>query len=164
MTAGNCDEAVSLINIYKTLGELCEIDAPEYVDGESLAPQVKDPTTKFEPPAISTWGRGNYTVRDDKWRYTRYFNGDEELYDHNKDPQEWDNLANKDEHLKRKNALAKFLPKNESPQIVTGRSLWNVIDADQPSDKLEKFKNKTWPAFKKKLRPAIENKTPDQGK
>lgn len=156
MKPGKCDEAVSLINIYKTLGELCEIDTPKYVNGRSLAGLVKDPTSKFELPAITTWGRGNYTIRDDKWRYTRYFDGSEELYNHSKDPQEWNNLAESDSYLDQKNTLAKFLPKNEAPQVTEGRALWNVIDADKPSNTLEKFKKKTWPEFKKKLRPLIE--------
>ncbi|MDG1873104.1 MAG: sulfatase [Mariniblastus sp.] len=155
MKAGNCTEAVSLINIYKTLGEMAGIESPAYVDGESLVPQLREPSTPIELPAITTWGRGNYTVRDDKWRYTRYFDGGEELYNHSSDPQEWNNLAADLTHQARIKEMATFLPKNEAPQVVTGRSLWNVIDADQPK-KLKTFKNQTWPQMKEKLRPAIE--------
>ena len=35
----------------------------------------------------------NYSYRTREWRYIRYRNGKEELYDHNKDPYEWNNLA-----------------------------------------------------------------------
>ena len=79
MKAGKCTEAVSLINIYRTLTEMAGIEPPAYVDGQSLTAQVKDPETAIDQPAITTWGRGNYTVRDDMWRYTRYFDGSEEL-------------------------------------------------------------------------------------
>jgi hypothetical protein len=33
------------------------------------------------------------SVRHEHWRYTRYHDGTEELYDHAADPQEWTNLA-----------------------------------------------------------------------
>jgi len=38
-------------------------------------------------------GRGNHAVRTRRWRYIRYQDGSEELYDHDKDPWEWTNLA-----------------------------------------------------------------------
>ncbi len=43
---------------------------------------------------MTTWGRGNYTLRTSEWRYTRYFDGSEELYSETDDPNEWTNLAN----------------------------------------------------------------------
>lgn len=155
MKAGNCDEAVSLMHIYKTLADMTETTAPKYLDGSSLTTQLKDPSASLAQPAISTWGRGNYTIRDDKWRYTRYFDGSEELYNHASDPQEWENLANNETYQARKKELATFLPKQEADLVKTGVSLWNVIDADRP-EKLGKFKKGTWAKMTKKLKPAIE--------
>jgi arylsulfatase A-like enzyme len=155
MNPGTCTEAVSLINIYRTLGELTGIRTPDYVDGKSLAGQLTDPTTPIAEPAITTWGRGNYTVRDDHWRYTRYYDGGEELYKHSSDPQEWKNLAGDESLAAKKKELAAFLPRNEAPLVKTGIALWNVIDADQP-EKLKSFQEKTWPQMKMKLKPAIE--------
>jgi hypothetical protein len=40
-----------------------------------------------------TLGQGNHAIRDDRWRYIRYADGSEELYDHQADPNEWNNLA-----------------------------------------------------------------------
>lgn len=153
--AGNCSEAVSLIHVYRTLADLTGMEVPAYVDGESLAGQLKDPSSELAVPAITTWGRGNYSVRGDDFRYTRYFDGGEELYNHSSDPQEWKNLADDPQFAANKKELATFLPTNESPLVKEGVALWNVIDADRP-EKLDKFKNKDWPQWKKKLKPAIE--------
>jgi arylsulfatase A-like enzyme len=38
-------------------------------------------------------GEGNASARDDRWRYIRYGDGTQELYDLQNDPQEWKNLA-----------------------------------------------------------------------
>jgi arylsulfatase A-like enzyme len=155
MKAGNCNEAVSLIHVYRTLADMAGLDVPDYVDGESLTQQLREPATELDSPAITTWGRGNYSVRGDKFRYTKYFDGGEELYDHANDPQEWKNLADDPQFAANKNELSNFLPGNESPLVKEGVALWNVIDADRP-EKLKRFKNKDWPEWKKKLKPAIE--------
>lgn len=154
-TPGKCDEAVSLINIYRTLGELANVDVPEYVDGQSLIEQLADPKTPVDVPALTTWGRGNYAVRDDDWRYIRYYDGTEELYDHTTDPQEWNNLAGQKQHAKRLKDLSASLPVSAAPLVKQGVTLWNVVDADRP-EKLKKFRDKTWPDMKKKMRPKIE--------
>ncbi len=155
MQAGNCTEAVSLIHVYRTLADLAEISAPAYVDGESLTGQLKDPAAEFSIPAITTWGRGNYSVRGDQWRYTRYFDGGEELYNHSSDPQEWNNLADSPEYEATKQELATFLPKNEAPLLRQGIALWNVNDADRP-ERMKDFQEKQWPSWKQKLKPVIE--------
>lgn len=155
MKPGACTEAVSLINIYRTLGDLTGIDAPDYVEGISLAGQLRDPATPIAVPAITTWGRGNYTVRDDNWRYTRYFDGGEELYNHSSDPQEWNNLASDESLIAKKKELAAYLPQNEAPLVQIGIASANVVDADRP-EKLKSFKEETWPQMKQNLKPAID--------
>jgi arylsulfatase A-like enzyme len=42
----------------------------------------------------------NYSYRTKDWRYIRYRNGKEELYDHRTDPYEWNNLAGDTQHAK----------------------------------------------------------------
>ena len=49
----------------------------------------------WKRPALTSTTAGNHTVRSDRWRYIRYSDGTEELYDHEDDPNEWHNLANK---------------------------------------------------------------------
>ena len=78
-----------------------------------------------------------------------------ELYDHSTDPNEWKNLAGDSAHAAIKSQLSNQLPDKEAPLVKRGIALWNVIDADQPQ-KLNKFKNTTWPDWLKKLKPRLQ--------
>jgi hypothetical protein len=42
---------------------------------------------------MTSFDQGNVSFRTQHWRYLRYADGSEELYDHRKDPREWKNLA-----------------------------------------------------------------------
>ena len=53
-------------------------------------------------------------MRKGKWRYIRYADGSEELYDHKLDPNEWANVANNPEHAAIMRRLASFLPDPDS--------------------------------------------------
>ncbi|MEM6916257.1 MAG: sulfatase [Verrucomicrobiota bacterium] len=130
-----CDDGASLIHVYRTLADLAGLTPPDYVDGVSLAPQLENPDAEISYPCITTWGRGNYTLRTRDWRYTRYFDGSEELYDHRSDPNEWTNLAGQEAHAEKQAELAAQLPdrETEAPLIREGISLWNLVDADKPS-------------------------------
>ncbi|MCA8901939.1 MAG: sulfatase [Hyphomonas sp.] len=87
------DEPVSLIDIFPTLCDMAGIDSLPDIDGASLAPLLTDTAaTRAEPP-LMTWLPGNRSVRAGHWRYTRYSDGSEELYDQSADPFEWTNLA-----------------------------------------------------------------------
>jgi arylsulfatase A-like enzyme len=93
-----CDQPVSLIDIYPTLAELCDATPPENLDGESLVPLLRDPNLLTGRSIITTFDPGNSSLRTDRWRYIRYADGSEELYDHDVDPNEWDNLSGLAEH------------------------------------------------------------------
>lgn len=135
-------DGVSLINIYRTLGEISGINVPDKVDGFSLVPQLKDPQTPFPEPSICSWGRGNYTIRDRDWRYTRYYDNGEELYSHADDPDEWTNLANDPKHAEVRNRLASHLPEREVPMVTEGLEGWSIpVSADKPLEKRAKSKS-----------------------
>jgi len=85
--------SVGLIDIYPTLLELCGLEADPIHEGHSLMPLLHDPNADWEHPAITSFGPGNHAVRTERWRYIRYNDGSEELYDHATDPHEWTNLA-----------------------------------------------------------------------
>jgi arylsulfatase A-like enzyme len=107
--------------IYPTLTDLCGIPTPKHVAGESIRPLLSDPKAKWDRPALTTHGFNNHAVRTEKWRYIRYANGDEELYDEGKDPFEWTNLASKAESKSVKAELARHLPKINQPALTSAR-------------------------------------------
>lgn len=118
-TAGTrLDAAVDYTNIYPTLCELTGLPIPEHVHGPSLMPLFKDPTEAWDHVAICTHGRGNHAARDARYRYIRYANGDEELYDHNGDPHEWNNIASRAEMAEVKLRFSKSFPSNEVPPTL----------------------------------------------
>ena len=90
---GVSSRPVGLVDVYPTLLELAGLAPGEALDGHSLAPLLDDPAAAWPHVAITTFGPGNHSVRTSRWRYTRYADGSEELYDHDVDPQEWRNLA-----------------------------------------------------------------------
>jgi arylsulfatase A-like enzyme len=93
-----CDTPVSLLNIYPTLLELTGLPAKADNEGVSLVPLLKNPKAEWNHPAIMTMGEGNKALRTPQWRYIRYQDGTEELYDEFKDPWEWTNLVKNPEY------------------------------------------------------------------
>ena len=65
---------------------------------------------------ITTHGRNNHAVRSERWRYIRYSDGTEELYDHESDPMEWTNLAADPKHAQTKKELSTRFPKLNAPE------------------------------------------------
>ena len=92
---GISERTVGLIDIYPTLADLCELEAPGNLQGESFRSLLQNPEGSWKRPALTSTTAGIHTVRSDRWRYIRYSDGTEELYDHEDDPNEWHNLANK---------------------------------------------------------------------
>ncbi|MEC9227433.1 MAG: sulfatase-like hydrolase/transferase, partial [Verrucomicrobiota bacterium] len=151
-----CSEPIGLINVYRTLCDLTGLTAPDYVDGISLVPWLRNPYLPKEQPALITWGRGNYSLRSKHWRYNRYFDGSEELYDHRKDPYEWTNLANNPDYAMMMQKFAsKWLPQQEAPQVSSGRELYNVADADQPTKNVHSYQRFVKQYQKQDLHPPL---------
>jgi len=111
------NEAVNLVDIYPTLTELCGLETNQKLDGESLVPFFKNPEFEREKPAITTFGKGNHAVRDERYRYIKYSDGGEELYDHQHDPNEWNNLVGDENHQKIKESLGQWLPQEEKENV-----------------------------------------------
>ena len=93
-----CPRPAELLDIYPTLVELCGLPPRDGLEGLSLVPQLQDATAPRERPAVTTHNRGNHAVRSEHWRYIRYADASEELYDLRSDPHEWTNLASRPEH------------------------------------------------------------------
>jgi arylsulfatase A-like enzyme len=110
-----CERTVDFMSIFPTLTDLCGIPTPAHNEGVSIRRLLADPKATWDLPALTTYRFNNHTVRSEGWRYIRYANGDEELYDEAKDPNEWTNLAAKPEFAARKAELAPYLPKSNAP-------------------------------------------------
>jgi arylsulfatase A-like enzyme len=105
-----CSQPVGLIDLYPTLAELCGVMPPEGLDGHSLVPLLRTPSLSTGRAVITTFDPGNVALRTDRWRYIRYADGSEELYDHRSDPNEWNNLAKDPHHARRIGELRRLVP------------------------------------------------------
>lgn len=110
-----CGRPAELLDLYPTLVELCGLPAREGLEGHSLVPQLKDADAPREWPAITTANQGNHAVRSERWRYIRYADGSEELYDRQADPNEWTNLAKDPRHAGVVRDHARWLPRVDAP-------------------------------------------------
>jgi arylsulfatase A-like enzyme len=109
---GRCSRAVSLLDIYPTLVELVHgSPPPQKLEGTSLVPLLRNPKAPRTVPVVTTFELGNHSVRTERYRYTHYRDGDEELYDHQTDPDEYHNLAGDAKYQSVKADLAKWVPK-----------------------------------------------------
>ncbi|MGD9648795.1 MAG: sulfatase [Pirellulales bacterium] len=101
-----CPRVVELIDLYPTLCDLCGLGTPEDLEGASLAAWLNEPQRPRDRGALTVvshadWGAGQpldpeklgRSLRTDRWRYTEWFDGSRELYDHDADPREYQNLA-----------------------------------------------------------------------
>lgn len=109
----SCARPVDLLSIFPTLCELTGLALPAQSKGASLLPLLADPNAPWDRPAISTMGRGNHSLSNDRYRYIRYSDGTDELYDHTTDPNEWTNIAGNPESAPIKARFEKHLPINE---------------------------------------------------
>lgn len=113
---------VSHVDLYPTLAELCGVKAPGNLQGQSLVPMLKDPQVTGRGWALTQVMRGGgaarasvttnvgadgprffgYSLRTPRWRYTEWQEGKKgrELYDHDADPRELTNLAEKPDYAK----------------------------------------------------------------
>ncbi len=117
ITPRRCDCNVNLQDIYPTLVDLCGLPPPKQLDGHSLQPLLSDPEAVRDQPSLSTFQPGNHALCLEQWRYIRYADGGEELYDRHNDPNEWTNLAALREFDKLKRDLQEFLPQHNAAPV-----------------------------------------------
>jgi arylsulfatase A-like enzyme len=111
--SSECNRVVNFIDIFPTLIELCSLPEKNALDGRSFAPLLKNPDKNWPYPSVSVSHAGlSHTVNDEVWRYTRYEDGTEELYNLINDPREYSNLINSQDKkaLKAKTKLEKWIP------------------------------------------------------
>ncbi|MEM7010944.1 MAG: sulfatase [Verrucomicrobiota bacterium] len=95
---GRCDHPVNLIDLFPTIVDMVGEPARDDLEGTSLLPLVAKPDAKWNDHTVTTFGRGNHAISTKRWRYIRYFDATEELYDRATDPHEWSNVADNPNH------------------------------------------------------------------
>jgi arylsulfatase A-like enzyme len=142
----SCNRPAELLDLYPSLAEACGLPKKDGLEGLSLVPQLKDAKAPRERPAITTHNHDNHAVKTEKWRYIRYADGSEELYDIVADPNEWTNLASDSKLAGVKKDLAKWMPATSAPPLpgsaarlltcdkATGIAIWEgkPIGKDEP--------------------------------
>lgn len=110
-----CIQPVGLIDLYPTLLELTGLPARDENEGASLVPLLKNPEANWRHAVLTTYARRNHSLRSKRFRYIRYEDGSEELYDHGQDPHEWRNLAGDPQYSQIKQRFQKLLPEENAP-------------------------------------------------
>ena len=137
------DEPVSLIDLYPTVRDLCGLTTDTKknslgadLDGYSMRQLLTDPSAGvWSGPdvalsMVSTETSDdpqskNFAVRSTDWRYIRYENGQEELYNLSNDPYEFTNLiaSNNSTAITNKNYLSNALLEMVPHLATAGRNL-----------------------------------------
>jgi len=128
---------VEFVDIYPSLCELAGLPLPSHLEGTSFAPLLDAPQRSWKKAAFSQYPRGKvmgYSLRTDRYRFTRWLNQDgsetaRELYDHQTDPQENTNIAERPENQ----ALVEEL----TQQMQAG---WKAVRADMAQSYDDPFK------------------------
>lgn len=102
-----------MVDFYPTLAELCGLKTPDYVSGVSLAKTLVDPAIQPRESALTQLKNG-YSIRTDRYRYSEWGSEGElgkELYDHQTDPKEMNNLIDDAGYSERIDELSILLRK-----------------------------------------------------
>ena len=130
---GDCDAVVESLDVYPTLCQLAGLPVPEHLEGISLVPLLQQPNRVWKNRAISQFPRRDgdrelmgYALRTERYRYVEWLDRDScetvatELYDHEKDPQENENIGGR----------------SEQSGVIADQSkmLWETIERPKPGD------------------------------
>ena len=125
------ETTVSLIDMYPTLKELCNLPVDKKLDGVSLIPSLQNPSAPKERNVfIPHAERESYVVVNMNWRYIHYKNGFEELYNVIEDPNEWYNLASNDKYSIVIQEMRKSAPPLFAPAATPRNDLNLVVEGD----------------------------------
>ena len=118
------DATVSLIDMYPTFVEMCNLPAVEGLEGASLNGMLRTPSKATDRNVFLPYlDPGGYAIINQKWRYIHYSDGTEELYDVEADPHEWHNLAGDVKLAAVKQKLKASAPKSFAPVGISRNRL-----------------------------------------
>ena len=92
-----CESLAELLHLYPTVAALCGLEVPDRLQRKDLSPLLDDPKARVRDAAFSVSPmQQGFLLREDKWAYIQY--GEDaskgiELFDMEKDPQQFTNLA-----------------------------------------------------------------------
>jgi arylsulfatase A-like enzyme len=109
-----CERVVNLMDLYPTLIDLCGLPARNNIAGRSIRTLLEKPDARWDYPTLTTYQKDNHSIRSERWRFTKYADDTEELYDHENDPMEWTNLAGDSKYSAVKDDLARWIPKYDA--------------------------------------------------
>lgn len=151
--AGIKAEATSeFVDIFPTLCDLVKIPKPKYLDGISLVPAIKNPSTEVKGYALSQYPRGKdkmgYSIRTKQFRYTVWFGKNwktnmqfdekaviaREMYDYKKDPLETENVADKPEYQKERLRMEKLFRECMQREFNSSAEYAKIADFTLPVD------------------------------
>ncbi len=127
MKGSSCPAPVSLLDIYPTLIDICGLPVKKELEGQSLLPLVKEPESKWNEAVVASVGRGSHSVFTKQWRYIHYFDGSEELYNLQEDPEEWTNLAGNPEYEEVKQDLSAHIPIDKKYRQFVRWGRWKAV-------------------------------------
>lgn len=110
-----CEAPVQLLDIYPTLIDLCHLPALESLEGHTLSGLIDDPERIWSHPALTFYGEGNISIRNEQFRLIQYEDGSRELYDMENDRNEWTNLAENRKYRGVIKNMIKHIPESWAP-------------------------------------------------
>ncbi len=120
--------AVSLMDIFPTLTELCGLPEKAGLSGRSLIPLLKNPNPNdWSRPIVTVESWQHFSIRKDDWHYIEYGDGTAELYDLAEDPDEWRNLAGDPQHTQKVDALRSHIPQQRKKFVETKPIRWDEV-------------------------------------
>lgn len=132
--------SVSLIDMYPTFVELCDLPEVKSLEGVSLVSALKKPSRAEDRTVfLPSNERGSYAIINKNWRYIHYYDGGEELYNVKEDPDEWYNLAGEEKYQQIMQDMQKSAPKVFASGVTPKNELKLVIEGE--SFHWEKKKN-----------------------
>ena len=135
---GTCSKSVNLLSLFPTLTELAGLPSKLDNDGPSIVPLLGNPEADWPHISVTHLAEpGSYGLSAERWRYIHYAGGDEELYDCQTDPHEWNNLADTANHATKLEELRALAPKTFAPRVPPKdaslpKLKWHTTDASAP--------------------------------
>ncbi len=88
---------VEFVDLYPTVADFCGLEIPHETAGVSLRPVLKSSNVHVKDAAFTLVTRGprlyGQSIRTARWRLTKWSNDHTELYDHDRDPEEFHDVA-----------------------------------------------------------------------